>query len=157
MPKSADADDRDLVPMAHVVISKRGINGNATAEQWRSIFWCKRCWNRECKTGIDKQMVRKASITAIASCEALTAKLFLTFETPFAISATTCLPADSNNLAQLEPRYLVTQFNHGADRFMAGNKWIFTCPPVVVDQVHVTVANPAMREFDKYFASLRRV
>ena len=52
---------------------------------------------------------------------------------------------------------MFTQFNHGADRLMAGDKWIFTCPPIIVNQMEVAVANPAMREFDKYFACLRRV
>ena len=75
----------------------------------------------------------------------LRAQMFVALPAPLADAAAIRLPANPNPLAHLAVLHILAHRDNRPHNLMARDKRIFADPPVVVDQMNVGVAHPAMR------------
>jgi hypothetical protein len=61
------------------------------------------------------------------------------------------LPSDADAFTYAEPLNLNAGRSHCADDFMSWDEWIMRNVPVIIDEVYIAMADPAMADLDVNF------
>jgi hypothetical protein len=61
------------------------------------------------------------------------------------------LPSDADSLTYAEPLNLKASRSYYTDDFMSWDEWIMRNVPVVIDEVYIAMADPAMADLDVNF------
>jgi hypothetical protein len=75
-------------------------------------------------------------------------------QTPLTRAAGTGLPANAHALPDGKVLHLAADCGHHADNLVSGNEGVLADAPIIVDQVDVAMADPAMGDLDLDFVGL---
>src|SRR5271156_5132953 len=130
------------------MIPQRGVHRNAGTQQRSHILALQLLRHRDCEPRVHPDRICIAAIASHAGRLRQRTEMLVSLAAPLADAAAIRLPAYADALAHLAVAHRRTDRGDGADDLVTGNKRIFTDPPVVIDQVHVAVADTTVRDLD---------
>ncbi len=146
--EAADADDADAGGGVDAVDAHGVVDGDAAAEQGRSLFAGQGVGDGNDEAGVGADAISVAAVAMDASAFRRGAEVLLAAHAPLALAAGVGLPAEADALAELERADFAAESRNCADDLVTGDEGILADAPIVGDEVKIAVADAAVGDGD---------
>jgi hypothetical protein len=148
VPEPADPDDTDPHRRDDAIQTEGRVDRDSSAQQGSGRFRIKRIGNFESEPAVCADTVRKSAALVDAGRLLVRAEVLPPGKAVFARKTCPRLPADADPVVPFQYIDMLALCDYASDDLMSRNEWVGADIPVVVDEMHVAVADTAVRHLD---------